>query len=91
MSCDVGRRRGSDLALLWCSAVATAPIRPLAWEPSYATGAALEKAKRQKVKINKTKKTPTMCQMLCIRCDQGTEGEQFTQSREEKGPPLGDA
>ena len=25
--------------------VATAPIRPLAWEPPYATGVALEKAK----------------------------------------------
>ena len=28
-------------------ALATAPIRPLAWEPPYAVGAALEKAKRQ--------------------------------------------
>ena len=27
---------------------ATAQIRPLAWEPPYAAGAALEKAKRQK-------------------------------------------
>ena len=26
------------------------PIRPLAWEPLYAVGAALEKAKRQKIK-----------------------------------------
>ena len=30
--------------------VATAPIRPLAWESPYAVGAALEKAKRQKKK-----------------------------------------
>ena len=29
---------------------ATAPIRPLAWEPSNAEGAALEKAKRKKKK-----------------------------------------
>ena len=29
---------------------ATAPIRPLAWEPPYAMGAALKKAKRQKKK-----------------------------------------
>ena len=28
--------------------MATAPIRPLAWESPYAAGAALEKAKRQK-------------------------------------------
>ena len=50
MSCGVGSRRGSDLVLLWLwhSLVATAPIQPLAWEPPYAAGAALEKAKRQK-------------------------------------------
>ena len=52
MSCGVGRRRALDPALLWLwpRLVATAPIRPLAWEPPCATGAALEKAKRQ---INK--------------------------------------
>ena len=50
MSCGVGCRRGLDLALLWlcCRLAAVALIRPLAWEPPYATGAALEKAKRQK-------------------------------------------
>ena len=37
------------LLWLWHSPVATAPIRPLAWEPPYAVGAALEKAKRQKI------------------------------------------
>ena len=36
--------------------MATAPIRPLAWESSYAMGAALEKAKRQKKKKKKKKK-----------------------------------
>ena len=52
MSCGVGHRCGSDPALLWLwrRPVATAPIRPLAWEPSYAAGVALEKAKRQKKK-----------------------------------------
>ena len=41
MSCDVGLRCGSDLALLWlwCRPAATALIRPLAWEPPYALGA----------------------------------------------------
>ena len=41
-----------DLALtwLWNRPVATAPIRPLAWEPPYAAGAAQEIAKRQKKK-----------------------------------------
>ena len=50
MSCGVGHRRGSDLALLWlwCRPVATAPIRPLAWEPPYAMGAALENAKKKR-------------------------------------------
>ena len=44
----------SDLAWLWLwpRPVATAVIRPLAWEPPYAKGVALEKkAKRQKKKI----------------------------------------
>ena len=51
VSCGVGRRRGSDPALLWLwrRPVATAPIGPLAWEPPYAAGVALEKAKRQKI------------------------------------------
>ena len=50
MSCGVGCRHGSDPALLclWYRLAATAPIGPLAWEPPYAMGAALEKAKRQK-------------------------------------------
>ena len=47
MSCGVGRRHGSDLALLWlwCRPAAIAPIRPLAWEPPYATGEALKRQK----------------------------------------------
>ena len=50
MSCGVGHRRSSDPSLLWllCWPAATAPIRPLAWEPPYAMGAALEKAKKDK-------------------------------------------
>ena len=50
MSCGVGCRRSSDLALLWLwhRPTATAPIRPLDQEHPYATGAAL---KRQKIKI----------------------------------------
>ena len=56
MSCCVGCRRGSDLASLWLwrRPAAIAPIRPLDWEPPYASGATLEKAKRQKQKQNKT-------------------------------------
>ena len=45
-------RCGSDPTLLWlwCRPVATALIRPLDWDPPYAMGLALEKAKRQKKK-----------------------------------------
>ena len=57
VSCGVGCRRGSDPTLLWLwrRPVATAPIRPLAWEPPYAAGAAQEIAKRQKKKKKKKK------------------------------------
>ena len=47
-SCGVGRRRGSDPALLWLwrRPVATARIRPLAWESPCAVRVAQERAKR---------------------------------------------
>ena len=50
MSCGVGCKCGSDPVLLWlcCRPAATALIGPLAWEPPYAAGAALGKAKRRK-------------------------------------------
>ena len=50
MSCGVGRRRDLDPALLWlwCRPVATDPIRPLAWQPPYATGVAPKKGKKTK-------------------------------------------
>ena len=35
---------------LWCGLAATAPIQPLAWEPPYVVGAALEKTKKKKKK-----------------------------------------
>ena len=52
MSHGVGRRRGSDLVLLWlwCRLAATALIRALAWEPPYAAGVALEKGKNTHTK-----------------------------------------
>ena len=58
MSCGVGHRHSSDpeLLWLWCRLVATALIGPLAWEPPYATGAALERQKAQKQKQKKIKK-----------------------------------
>ena len=48
MSCGVGCRCGSDPKLLWHRLVTTAP---LAWEPPYAAGTALEKTKSQKKKL----------------------------------------
>ena len=61
MSCGVVHRCGLDPELLWLwrMPVATALIRPLAWEPPYAVGAAQEMAKKTKkkkvlfLKINK--------------------------------------
>ena len=55
LSRGVGHRRGLNLALLWLwrRPAATAPIRTLAWEPLYALGAALEKAKISKGKKKK--------------------------------------
>ena len=52
MSYGVAHRRDLDLALLWmwCRLVATALIRPLAWEPQYAAEAALEMEKKKKKK-----------------------------------------
>ena len=57
MSCGVGHRHALDPELLWLwhRPVATALIGPLAWEPPYAAGAALEKAKRQKTNKKQTK------------------------------------
>ena len=55
MSCGVGCRHRSDLALLWlwCRLAAAAPIRPLAWKLPYATYAALKKEKKEKKKERK--------------------------------------
>ena len=50
MSCGVGCRRGLDPVWLWRGPVATAPVRPLAWESPYAEAAAQEMAKSQKKK-----------------------------------------
>ena len=49
VSCGAGRRPSLDPALLWLwrRPAAMAPIRPLAWEPPYAAGAALEKDKNK--------------------------------------------
>ena len=47
------------LLWLWCRPAATAPIRPLAWEPPYAAGVTQEMAKRQKGKKERKKERNT--------------------------------
>ena len=50
VSCSVGHRYGSDLALLWLwrRSAATALFGPLAWEPPYNVDAALKRPKKKK-------------------------------------------
>ena len=52
MNCGVGCRCGSDPELLWIwrRPAAIAPFGPLAWEPPYATGAALKRQKKERKK-----------------------------------------
>jgi len=60
VSCGVGCRHGLDMALLWLwyRLVATALIRPLAWELPHAAGAAL---KTQRDKTTTTTKNHFPC------------------------------
>ena len=44
--------------------MATAPIRPLAWEPLYAAGAAIEKGKKTNKQTNKQKPNNKKNQVL---------------------------
>ena len=57
MNCGAGCRGGSDPALLWlwCRPLATAPIRPLSWEPPYAAGSGPRKSKKKKQNNNNQK------------------------------------
>ena len=58
MGCGVGRRRGLDpeLLRLWRRPVATAPIRPLAWEPPHAVRVALERQKDKRRRRRRRRK-----------------------------------
>ena len=64
MSCGVGRRCCLDLMLLWLWpwTGAAAPIRPRAWEPPYALGAAPQKTKTKTTQKN-PQKTKTQKKM----------------------------
>ena len=73
MSYGVGCRCSSDPVLLWLlhKPVVTALIGPLAWEPPYAAGAALEKAKRQKKKRGKKGRKIFICKKETPLHDRG--------------------
>ena len=62
MSCGVGCRLGLDpmLLWLWSRLVATVLIRPLAWEPLHAAGAAQEMPKDKKINKKKIKNEETL-------------------------------
>ena len=68
MSCGVGQRCGSDPALLWLwrGPVATAPIRPLAWDPPYATGESPKKTKKQNIKIKSRRRYMLQSRRKCF-------------------------
>ena len=80
MSCGVGHRHGSDLALLclWHRLVATTLIRPLAWETPSAEGAALKGQKQTNKQKDKagipmwTSKSNIWC-CHCSGCFHGTD------------------
>ena len=56
MSCGVGYRHSSDPALMqvWGRPAAVVAIRPLVWEPPYATGLALKRQKKKALGLRKT-------------------------------------
>ena len=67
VSYGVGHRRSSDPPLLWLwrRLAATAPIRPLAWEPPYAAGVALENMQKdRKKRKEKNPGVPIVAQWL---------------------------
>ena len=68
MSYGVGHRCDSDPALLWLwrRPAAVALIRPLAWEPPYALGAALKRQKRKRKKLIHSNILMYMYVYVCI-------------------------
>ena len=63
VSYGVGRRQGSDPALLWpwCRPEATAVVRLLAWDPPYAAGAALKRQKKKRKRKKKERENGLIC------------------------------
>ena len=66
VSCGVGQRRSLDPVLLWlwCRLAAIAPIQPLAWEPPYAMGEALDKQTNKQIKFTLWEEDRAYCVVL---------------------------
>ena len=72
---------------LWCRLAATASIRPLAWEPSYAKGVALEKAKRQETTTEKKTKWEYVKEGTCE--GNGSFSQQIKERKAQDGNDFG--
>ena len=56
MSWGVDHRLGWDMVMVWLWPAAVAPVRPLVWEPPYASGAALKSQKKNPKNKQKRRK-----------------------------------
>ena len=85
MSCSVGYRFGLDPVLLWlwCRLAVVAPIRPLAWEPSYVVGAAL-KSKKKSGEMGKN----VRCETGRPQCQQSSSSSKVKLSPAQQLPPA---
>ena len=89
-SCGVGRRRGSDPALVWlgCRSAVVAAIHPLAWEAPYAVGAALKRPPLRKKNSGFMEwMSVWSCAFLRMQCCFSHEKQKFPElSAYAKGP-----
>ena len=73
------------LLWLWCGPAATAPVRPLAWEPPYAAGVAQEIAKRPKKKERKKERKTSYVHMSMWERLEREGGKEGVGGREVEG------
>ena len=69
VSCGVGGRCSLDLALLWLwhRQAAIGPVLPLAWEPPYVAGTALERQKKkERKKVNLCSEATSLSLTLAV-------------------------
>ena len=69
-----------DLALLWCRSAAIALVRPLPWDPPYASGVALKKKKKKKgmflfSSYTKMQSYGTHAHLASVQCTQNKHRE----------------